>query len=185
MDSGYDAPSTPQSSRSVSSSSGGDWYEGEGWVAFAGIMIAIVGILNFIYGIAAISNSHFYVHEATYTRRPHSWRAAYPTLSCSEAGWTRPGGSSTRPPRRRSPVPRRSRWPSCGSCASCQPTSPSVRSALAFTSPPTPSRPRLTRSTASSMSPHARRPSREQPRSACSTAEAWLRRASGVYSEGV
>ena len=66
MDSGYDAPSTPQSSRSVSSSSGGDWYEGEGWVAFAGLMIPIVGILNFIYGIAAISNSHFYVHEATH-----------------------------------------------------------------------------------------------------------------------
>jgi hypothetical protein len=64
MDSGYDAPPT-QPSRSVSGS-GGDWYEGEGWVAFAGIMIAIVGILNFIYGLAAIDNSHFYVREATY-----------------------------------------------------------------------------------------------------------------------
>ena len=63
MDSGYDAPTQP--SRSVSGS-GGDWYEGEGWVAFAGIMIAIVGILNFIYGLAAIDNSHFYVREATY-----------------------------------------------------------------------------------------------------------------------
>lgn len=66
MDSGYDAPTTPPSGRSASSSSGGDWYEGEGWVAFAGIMIAIVGILNFIYGIAAISKSHFYVQEASY-----------------------------------------------------------------------------------------------------------------------
>ncbi|HWX86550.1 MAG TPA: hypothetical protein VNX67_00080 [Solirubrobacteraceae bacterium] len=62
MDSGYDAPSP---SRSASSGSP-DFYEGEGWVAFAGIMIAIVGVLNFIYGIAAISNSHFYVREATY-----------------------------------------------------------------------------------------------------------------------
>lgn len=66
MDSGYDEPTTPRSPRSVSSSSSGDWYEGEGWVTFAGIMIAIVGVLNFIYGIAAISNSHFYVHGATY-----------------------------------------------------------------------------------------------------------------------
>jgi hypothetical protein len=63
MDSGYDAP--PQSSRSGSSGAD-DFYEGEGWVAFAGIMIAIVGVLNFIYGIAAISNSHFYAREVTY-----------------------------------------------------------------------------------------------------------------------
>jgi hypothetical protein len=65
MDSEYDAPTPPRSARTVSSSSG-DWYEGEGWVTFAGIMIAIVGVLNFIYGIAAISNSHFYAREATY-----------------------------------------------------------------------------------------------------------------------
>jgi hypothetical protein len=65
MDSGYDTPSTTGSPRGVSGS-GDDWYEGEGWVTFAGIMIAIVGILNFIYGIAAISKSHFYTNEATY-----------------------------------------------------------------------------------------------------------------------
>jgi Short repeat of unknown function (DUF308) len=39
---------------------------GSGWVAFAGVMIAIVGVLNIIYGIAAISNSRFFVHETTY-----------------------------------------------------------------------------------------------------------------------
>lgn len=66
MDSGYDAPTTPRSSRTASSGAGEDWYEGEGWVAFAGIMIAIVGVLNFIYGIAAISGSHFYAREVTY-----------------------------------------------------------------------------------------------------------------------
>jgi hypothetical protein len=66
MDSSYDAPSTPQAGRSGSSSSDDGWYQGEGWVAFAGVMIAIAGVLNFIYGIAAISNSHFYVREATY-----------------------------------------------------------------------------------------------------------------------
>jgi len=70
MDDGYDTTTAPPSSQAVgrapASSSGGDWYEGEGWVAFAGIMIAIVGVLNFIYGIAAISNSHFYVRGAEY-----------------------------------------------------------------------------------------------------------------------
>ena len=65
MDSGYDPPPTTRSARTVSSRSG-DWYEGEGWVTFAGVMIAIVGVLNFIYGIAAISNSRFYAREVTY-----------------------------------------------------------------------------------------------------------------------
>ncbi len=39
---------------------------GMGWVIFAGTMLAIVGILNFIYGIAAISNSKFYARDVTY-----------------------------------------------------------------------------------------------------------------------
>jgi hypothetical protein len=39
---------------------------GEGWVLFAGIMLMIAGTLNFIYGIGAISNSHFYVANAHY-----------------------------------------------------------------------------------------------------------------------
>jgi hypothetical protein len=39
---------------------------GEGWVSFAGIMIGLVGTLNIIYGIAAISNSKFYFQNATY-----------------------------------------------------------------------------------------------------------------------
>jgi hypothetical protein len=60
------APS-PQTTRAgVPPGSQDEWFEGEGWVAFAGVMIAIVGVLNFIYGIAAISNSRFYAREATY-----------------------------------------------------------------------------------------------------------------------
>ena len=39
---------------------------GYGWVIFAGSMLAIVGTLNFIYGIAAVSNSKFYVRDVTY-----------------------------------------------------------------------------------------------------------------------
>jgi len=37
-----------------------------GWVLFAGTMIAIVGTLNFIYGIAAVSNSKFYIQDAKF-----------------------------------------------------------------------------------------------------------------------
>jgi hypothetical protein len=43
--------------------SGGGGY---GWVIFAGSMLAIVGTLNTIYGIAAISNSKFFVRDVTY-----------------------------------------------------------------------------------------------------------------------
>jgi hypothetical protein len=39
---------------------------GYGWVVFAGSMLAIVGTLNFIYGIAAVSDSKFYAHNVTY-----------------------------------------------------------------------------------------------------------------------
>lgn len=34
--------------------------QGGGWILFAGIMILIVGILNVVYGIAAIDNSKFF-----------------------------------------------------------------------------------------------------------------------------
>ncbi|HWG09158.1 MAG TPA: hypothetical protein VN672_09135 [Solirubrobacteraceae bacterium] len=33
---------------------------GEGWVIFAGVLIMLVGVMNTIYGIAAISKSSFY-----------------------------------------------------------------------------------------------------------------------------
>lgn len=33
---------------------------GYGWVIFAGTMLLMAGTLNIIYGIAAVSNSHFY-----------------------------------------------------------------------------------------------------------------------------
>jgi hypothetical protein len=41
-------------------------HEGYGWVLFAGTMIALVGTLNLIYGIAAIGDSKFYTQNATY-----------------------------------------------------------------------------------------------------------------------
>ena len=39
---------------------------GGGWVTFAGIMLAIVGTMNFIGGIAAIDNSKFFVNDTKY-----------------------------------------------------------------------------------------------------------------------
>lgn len=43
-----------------------DTYEGSGWVLFAGIMMAILSVLNIIYGIAAIGNSSFFVNDTKY-----------------------------------------------------------------------------------------------------------------------
>jgi hypothetical protein len=43
-----------------------DARHGDGWVAFAGVMLIIVGTLNFIGGIAAIDDANFYVGAAQY-----------------------------------------------------------------------------------------------------------------------
>ena len=37
-----------------------------GWVTFAGVMLAIVGVLNVIYGIAAIGDSKFFIQDQKY-----------------------------------------------------------------------------------------------------------------------
>jgi hypothetical protein len=39
---------------------------GSGWLLFAGIMIVMVGVLNVIYGIAAIDNANFFVADQKY-----------------------------------------------------------------------------------------------------------------------
>jgi hypothetical protein len=43
-----------------------DGPEGAGWLLFAGIMVMIAGILNIIWGIAAIDKSKFFTANATY-----------------------------------------------------------------------------------------------------------------------
>jgi hypothetical protein len=40
--------------------------KGVGWVVFAGIMFMVSSMLNVIWGIAAVSNSHFFVGNASY-----------------------------------------------------------------------------------------------------------------------
>jgi hypothetical protein len=39
---------------------------GGGWILFAGIMLMLVGVLNVIWGIAAIGNSSFFVNDQKY-----------------------------------------------------------------------------------------------------------------------
>jgi hypothetical protein len=43
-----------------------DTTQGLGWVLFAGIMILIAGVLNVIWGIAAIDNANFFVQDERY-----------------------------------------------------------------------------------------------------------------------
>ncbi len=40
--------------------------DGAGWMLFAGIMMALISVLNIIYGIAAIGDSHFFVNDQSY-----------------------------------------------------------------------------------------------------------------------
>ena len=40
--------------------------KGAGWVIFAGIMFMVSSMLNIIWGIAAVSSSHFFVGNASY-----------------------------------------------------------------------------------------------------------------------
>ena len=37
-----------------------------GWVTFAGVMLFIIGVLNIIYGIAAIGDSSFFIQDQKY-----------------------------------------------------------------------------------------------------------------------
>jgi hypothetical protein len=37
-----------------------------GWVAFAAVLLILLGTVNFIQGIAAIDNAHFFVHNTSY-----------------------------------------------------------------------------------------------------------------------
>src|SRR6266516_3431626 len=39
---------------------------GGGWILFAGIMLMLAGILDVIWGIAAVGNSSFFIHNTKY-----------------------------------------------------------------------------------------------------------------------
>jgi hypothetical protein len=40
--------------------------DGRAWITFAGIMLLILGVINVIYGIAAIDRANFYIEDAAY-----------------------------------------------------------------------------------------------------------------------
>jgi uncharacterized membrane protein HdeD (DUF308 family) len=50
----------------MESNDGPETYRGKGWIAFAGIMMALAGFLNIIWGIAAIDDSAFFTDEGRY-----------------------------------------------------------------------------------------------------------------------
>lgn len=54
-------PGSPSASRQTE-----PYVEGEGWLVFAGILMAMLSILNIIWGIAAIAESDFFVNGARY-----------------------------------------------------------------------------------------------------------------------
>jgi hypothetical protein len=55
----------PRTSASEYSDYGAD-DRGYGWMTFAGVLLLIIGSINFIEGVAAIGNAHFFVHNAHY-----------------------------------------------------------------------------------------------------------------------
>jgi hypothetical protein len=45
-----------------------------GWVTFAGVMLLIAGVLNVVYGIAALGDSSFFVNDSKYIlSNLHTW----------------------------------------------------------------------------------------------------------------
>ena len=65
-----DIPRTPEQARSDGAATSYDGYvdddRGFGWVAFAGVLLLMLGTLNFIEGLAAIGNAHFFTANAHY-----------------------------------------------------------------------------------------------------------------------
>jgi hypothetical protein len=60
------ASRTPSTPRPLHADTSYDDDSGLGWVMFAGIMLSLVGILNIVYGIAAIDDSTFFTANAKY-----------------------------------------------------------------------------------------------------------------------
>jgi hypothetical protein len=59
-------PRLQETSTRSATSAGAYDEEGGGWILFAGIMLMLVGLLNVIWGIAAIADSSFFIHDTRY-----------------------------------------------------------------------------------------------------------------------
>jgi hypothetical protein len=57
---------TPQAPTSAPYDSYYDEERGSGWVTFSGVLLLMLGTINFIEGIAAIGHAHFFVANAHY-----------------------------------------------------------------------------------------------------------------------
>jgi hypothetical protein len=55
-----------EAARTTRSAEGAYDVPGGGWILFAGIMLMLVGVLNVIWGIAAIDDSSFFVNDQKY-----------------------------------------------------------------------------------------------------------------------
>jgi hypothetical protein len=64
--SSYASPEARGSTSSSASYEGWEEERGVGWVVFAGVLLLMVGSMNFIEGIAAIGNAHFFVNNTNY-----------------------------------------------------------------------------------------------------------------------
>jgi hypothetical protein len=60
---------------------------GDGWVLFAGTMLGLLAVLNFIDGVAAVSNSAFFVNDAKFILSGlNTWGWVLIVLSAAQAG---------------------------------------------------------------------------------------------------
>lgn len=57
---------TPEVPRRLADESSYEVDPGKGWILFAGVMLAVVGVLNVIAGIAAIDNAQFFVQDVKF-----------------------------------------------------------------------------------------------------------------------
>jgi hypothetical protein len=65
----------------------GDDDRGYGWIAFAGVLLLMLGTLNFIEGIAAVSNSHFFAGNTHYIAGSlNTWGWVVLIIGCLEWG---------------------------------------------------------------------------------------------------
>ncbi len=66
---------------------------GYGWVVFAGILLLMLGTLNFIEGIAAIGNAHFFVANTHYIAGSLDTHGV--GSSCASASLNGPSGAES------------------------------------------------------------------------------------------
>jgi hypothetical protein len=66
--------STPESGSIRGVDPGSGSIRGVGSALFVGTMLLIIGVLNVVYGIAAVANSHFYVNDTQFVFGSlHTW----------------------------------------------------------------------------------------------------------------